>query len=157
MAYAFDRLGFLQFEQLCAALFELEGQIPADAWLGEADRCRSVLSGAQLGRPLVRSGMPAPVLVQCAWVRGGQERRLLEAVGLLCNHRVHTRPQLRESERRLGARRGDAAFCTRCDVRSASRGSRRTSVCRTALAYDRATWSARGAPPARPLGSSQSS
>ena len=27
MGYAFDRLGFSQFEQLCAALFELEGGI----------------------------------------------------------------------------------------------------------------------------------
>jgi len=33
MSYALDRLGFLQFEQLVAALLELEGGIGVDAWL----------------------------------------------------------------------------------------------------------------------------
>lgn len=83
MGYALDRLGFLQFEQLVAALLELEGGIRVDAWLGEADRCRSVLSGTPLGRPLVSSGIEAPVLVQCAWVRGGDQRRLLDSVRVL--------------------------------------------------------------------------
>ncbi len=83
MSYGFDRLGFLQFEQLVAALLELEGGIAVDAWLGEADRCRSVLSGSSLGRPLVSSGMEAPVLVQCAWVRSGDQQRLLDSVRVL--------------------------------------------------------------------------
>jgi len=33
VSYGFDRLGFLQFEQLVAALLELEGGIGVDAWL----------------------------------------------------------------------------------------------------------------------------
>jgi hypothetical protein len=81
--YAFDRLGFLQFEQLCEALLELEGGIPAGAWVGEADRCRSVLSGAPLEPPLADSVLAAPVLLQCAWVRSGDRRELLEAVRAL--------------------------------------------------------------------------
>ena len=51
--YAFDRLGFLQFEQLVAALLELEGGIPSGAWSGESDRCRTVFSGTQLDPPLL--------------------------------------------------------------------------------------------------------
>ena len=86
VAYAFDRLGFLQFEQLCAAVLDLEGGIAADAWLGEADRCRSVLSGASMGPPLTGSVLPAPVLVQCAWVRSGLREDLLDAVGSLAFH-----------------------------------------------------------------------
>lgn len=32
---------------------------------------------------MVSSGMAAPVLVQCAWVRGGEQRRLLDSVRVL--------------------------------------------------------------------------
>jgi hypothetical protein len=78
--YSFDRLGFFQFEQLCAAVLALEGAVAVDAWLGEADSVRSVLSGAPLGPPLTASVMPAPVLVQCAWVRSEARRDLLAAV-----------------------------------------------------------------------------
>ena len=83
MTYAFDRLGFLQFEQLWATVLELEGGIPSDAWQGEADRDRSVLSGAPLVPPVTKSRLPEPVLVQCAWVREGGRRRLLEDVSAL--------------------------------------------------------------------------
>ena len=87
MTYAFDRLGFLQFEQLWATVLELEGGIPADAWQGEADRDRSVLSGAPLAPPVTKAGLPAPVLVQCAWVREGGRSRLLDRVSTLAfNH-----------------------------------------------------------------------
>ncbi|HWF51532.1 MAG TPA: hypothetical protein VG294_12915 [Solirubrobacteraceae bacterium] len=83
--YAFDRLGFFQFEQLCAAVLALEGAVAADAWLGEADRLRSVLSGAPLGPPLTASVMAPPVLVQCAWVRSGTRGDLLTAVRRLAS------------------------------------------------------------------------
>jgi len=83
MGYSFDRLGFLQFEQLCASLLEQQGGIDAGAWSGEADRCRSVLSGAALAPPLTRAALPAPVLVQCAWVRDGGWRAAVEAVDTL--------------------------------------------------------------------------
>jgi len=86
MAYAFDRLGFLQFEQLWAAVLELEGGIASDAWLGEADRSRSVLSGAPIGPPLVGSVLPSPVLVQCAWTRSTRRKDLLDAVSTLAFH-----------------------------------------------------------------------
>lgn len=76
-------MGFFQFEQLCAVLLELEAGIATDAWRGEADRSRSVLSGAPVGPPLAASVMRAPVLVQCAWVRTGRREDLLAAVGAL--------------------------------------------------------------------------
>lgn len=69
MGYALDRLGWLQFEQLCARLLELEAGIPRLAWAGGADRCRRVLSGEPVGRPLIDASLPPPVLVQCAWIR----------------------------------------------------------------------------------------
>jgi hypothetical protein len=87
VVYAFDRLGFLQFEQLCEALLELEGGIGAGAWVGEADRCRSVLSGTSLAPPLADSVLAAPVLLQCAWVRSGEWSDLLDAVGGLVARR----------------------------------------------------------------------
>jgi hypothetical protein len=83
MSYAFERLGFLQFEQLCAALLELEGAIGRDAWLGEADDCRSVLSGSPIGAPLLPTALAAPVLVQCAWIRDGERDGVLEAARVL--------------------------------------------------------------------------
>jgi hypothetical protein len=87
VGYAFDRLGFLQFEQLCASLLEMEGAIDADAWSGEADRCRAVLSGAGLAPPLTPGALPAPVLVHCAWVRDGGWRASLEAIDVLAAQR----------------------------------------------------------------------
>ena len=67
--YAFDKLGWLQFEQLVAELIELEAGIGRNSWTGSADRSRHVLSPAALGPPLLPYELPAPVLVQCAWVR----------------------------------------------------------------------------------------
>jgi hypothetical protein len=78
--YAFDRLGFLQFEQLVAALLELEGGVPPHAWFGEADRCRTVFSGTQLEPPVVSAPAPAPVFIQCAWIRTGEAEELLQAI-----------------------------------------------------------------------------
>jgi hypothetical protein len=80
-------LGWLHFEQLCAALFELEGGVAPLAWSGGADRCRSVLSGTRLGPPLVDGSTPDPVLIQCAWVRDAQPERLLDAVRRLVSER----------------------------------------------------------------------
>jgi hypothetical protein len=87
VAYAFDRMGFFHFEQLCAAVLELEAGIAADAWSGEADHDRLVFSGVPFGPPLVGSTLPAPVLVQCAWVRSGLREDLLRAVGALADER----------------------------------------------------------------------
>jgi hypothetical protein len=87
VAYALDRMGWLHFEQLCAALFELEGGVPPLAWAGGADRCRSVLSGTRVGPPLLKVAIPEPVLVHCVWVRDGQRQRLLDAVDRLVAER----------------------------------------------------------------------
>jgi uncharacterized protein (DUF1778 family) len=87
MAYALDQLGFLQFEQLVAALFDLGAGIAADAWSGEADRIRSVVSETAIGRPLIGGLIPAPVLVQCAWIRPGDRTRLPGMVRALAAER----------------------------------------------------------------------
>jgi hypothetical protein len=88
VSYAFDRLGFLQFEQLCAAVFELEGGIPSSAWAGEADRCRAVFSGSPLVAPVVSLPAPAPVLVQCAWIRSRTAQELLDAIARMAERRA---------------------------------------------------------------------
>lgn len=80
VSYALDRLGWLHFEQLCAALLELEGGVTPLGWAGGADRCRSVLSGTALEPPLVASRAPEPVLAQCVWVRPGSSENVLDAV-----------------------------------------------------------------------------
>ena len=67
--YALDQLGWLQFEQLCARLLEREAGIPQGDWVGSADRRRYALSETALGPPLLKFELPAPVLVQCAWIR----------------------------------------------------------------------------------------
>ncbi len=68
VGYSLDRLGWLQFEQLCTQLLELEGGLPRTAWTGSSDRCRSALSDAPVGPPLLAYAMPGPVLLHCAWV-----------------------------------------------------------------------------------------
>jgi hypothetical protein len=85
--YAFDRLGFLQFEQLCAAVLELEGGVPAEAWSGEADWCRTAFSSAPLDAPVISPLAPAPVLIQCVWIRTGQPSELREAIARACTRR----------------------------------------------------------------------
>ena len=71
VAYALDRLGWLQFQQLCAHVLELEGDVPAGAWEGDADQCRSAVADGGLGPPLLQEPMRDWVLVQCAWLRPG--------------------------------------------------------------------------------------
>ena len=71
VGYSLDRLGWLQFEQLCTRLLELEGSVPGAAWAGASDRCRAALIGAPLGPPLLTCAMPGPVLVHCAWIAPG--------------------------------------------------------------------------------------
>jgi hypothetical protein len=69
MGYVLDRLGWLQFEQLCTRLVELECGVSYQAWAGAADRCRFALSDGPIGPPLAAYGLPAPVLMHCAWIR----------------------------------------------------------------------------------------
>ncbi len=69
VAYALDRLGWLQFEQFCTRVAELDGGVAAGAWRGGADRCRFALSPTAMGDPLASRQLPGPVLLQCAWIR----------------------------------------------------------------------------------------
>ena len=71
--YAFDKLGWLQFEQLAAELLELEAGVGRNDWSGSADRCRYTLSRSGLGAPLLAYELPGPVLIQCAWIHSGAE------------------------------------------------------------------------------------
>jgi hypothetical protein len=87
VGYAFDRLGFLQFEQLCASLLRIRSGIDAETWSGEADVCRTVLSGERLGPPLTPNALPPPVLIHCVWVRDLGWREVLDAVDTLAAHR----------------------------------------------------------------------
>lgn len=87
MGYSLDQLGWLQFQQLCTQLLELEGGLPGSAWAGGSDRCRSALSDAPLGPPLLRYAIPGPVVLQCAWVSPESERRLDAIVQRLADER----------------------------------------------------------------------
>ena len=69
LTYALDRLGWLQFQQLCAHVLELDAGVPPGAWEGDADQCRFVSVEDGLGPPLLGSRLRLRVLVQCAWVR----------------------------------------------------------------------------------------
>lgn len=80
VAYSLDQLGWLQFEQLCSRLLELEGGVPHHAWAGGSDRCRFALSGTPLGPPLLAYELSEPVLLQCAWIGPGSNTRVAAAV-----------------------------------------------------------------------------
>lgn len=69
--YALDRLGWLQFQQLCARVLALDAGVAQADWVGAADRCRFVRSEGSLGAPLLDYALPGPVLVHCAWLRQG--------------------------------------------------------------------------------------
>jgi len=69
VGYALNRLGWLQFEQLCTRVAELEGAVAPGTWTGGADECRFAVSETPIGPPLTDYELPGPVLVQCAWIR----------------------------------------------------------------------------------------
>lgn len=71
--YALDKLGWLQFQQLAAALLELEGGVGRNEWSGSADRCRYALSPSALGGPLLAYELSPPVLLHCVWVWSAAE------------------------------------------------------------------------------------
>jgi hypothetical protein len=71
VAYALDRLGWLQFQQLCTRLLELDADLAQTDWDGEADRWRVAWRAGDLGAPLLGFELPGPVLVECSWVRPG--------------------------------------------------------------------------------------
>ncbi|MFZ1993852.1 MAG: hypothetical protein WAU75_07065 [Solirubrobacteraceae bacterium] len=71
MSYDLDQLGWLQFQQLCAHVLELDAGVAPGAWQGDADQCRFVNVEPGLGPPVLQSTMSDRVLVQCAWQRPG--------------------------------------------------------------------------------------
>src|SRR5450755_3395745 len=85
VAYAVDRLGWLQFQQLCTGLLELDGRLPSSAWAGTADACRFVLAQDPIGPPLAAQSLPAPVLVHCAWIRDGGTLGVEAAIAALAH------------------------------------------------------------------------
>lgn len=60
MSYDLDRLGWLQFQQLCAHVLELDAGGPPGAWEGDGDECRLVVTDAGLGPPLLPARLPDP-------------------------------------------------------------------------------------------------
>ncbi|MGH2872980.1 MAG: hypothetical protein ACRDL5_11035 [Solirubrobacteraceae bacterium] len=78
MAYALDRLGWLQFQQLCSRLLELDAGLSPDAWGGAADRVRTARSEGPLGPPLLGVELPGPVLVHCAWSRASMDPAVMQ-------------------------------------------------------------------------------
>ena len=87
VGYALERMGWFHFEQLCAALLELEGDVAPLAWAGGADRCRAVLSGTPLASPLLTRRAPEPVLLLCSWVKARKPAGLLASVDRLLAER----------------------------------------------------------------------
>ena len=69
MTYALDRLGWLQFQQLCAHVLELDAGVAPDVWQGDADRTRIAILDCGLGPPLLAAPLRDRVLVHCVWLR----------------------------------------------------------------------------------------
>jgi hypothetical protein len=67
--YVLEELGWLQFQQLCDSVLELEGGVNPNAWSGEADRRRHVELAHGLALPTLDLSVPGPVSVQAAWER----------------------------------------------------------------------------------------
>jgi hypothetical protein len=92
VSYDLDRLGWLQFQQLCTHILELDGGVPPGAWQGDADQCRFVNVEPRLGPPLLESAMSDRVLVQCAWLRPGSVPPVamaLEQLAIECAEELH--------------------------------------------------------------------
>ncbi|MEA2431707.1 MAG: hypothetical protein QOI19_2180, partial [Thermoleophilaceae bacterium] len=62
--YRLDELGWLQFQELCAAAVELDTGVGEEAWSGAADRHRAAVLPKS---PFV--DLPPPVLVSVVWLR----------------------------------------------------------------------------------------
>lgn len=83
MPYDLDRLGWLQFQQLCSLLLELDAAVPQAAWTGAADEWRFVRREDGLGRPLLGYELPGPVLIHAAWAAPGRGTSVSAAVARL--------------------------------------------------------------------------
>jgi hypothetical protein len=80
VTYALDRLGWLQFQQLCAHVLELDAGVPPDAWQGDADRTRTATLDVGLGPPLLDAPLRDRVLVHCVWLAPGSMEPIAAAL-----------------------------------------------------------------------------
>jgi hypothetical protein len=67
VAYALEELGWLQFQQLCDLVLELEAQVPRSAWDGETDRGRRVELDDGLAIATLGLAVRGPVTVSAMW------------------------------------------------------------------------------------------
>jgi hypothetical protein len=88
VGYDLDRLGWLQFQQLCAHVLELDAGVPQAEWQGDADGTRTVVVDSGLGPPLLAAPLPDRVLVHCAWLRPGSVAPLTAALEQLSVERL---------------------------------------------------------------------
>jgi hypothetical protein len=68
-AYALEDLGWLQFQQLCDLVLELEAQVPRSAWEGETDRRRRVELENGVALATLGLAVRGPVHVDAIWDR----------------------------------------------------------------------------------------
>jgi hypothetical protein len=92
--YDLDRLGWLQFQQLCTHVLELDAGVAPASWEGDADQCRFVAADAGLGPPLLQAPMRDRVLVQCAWLRPEAPAPVLMALETLATAHRDQLPDL---------------------------------------------------------------
>jgi Mrp family chromosome partitioning ATPase len=95
VSYALDRLGWLQFQQLCAHVLELDAGVAPGEWEGDADQCRFVLTDEGVAAPLLQTAMHGRVLVQCAWLRPGTVAPVVMALETLASEHSHELRELR--------------------------------------------------------------
>jgi len=105
VGYDLDRLGWLQFQQLCTHVLELDAGVAPGAWDGDADQCRFVVADAGLGPPLLDTPIRDWVLVQCAWLRPGARAPVAIALETLA---AHHREELRGLRSYVLMANGDA-------------------------------------------------
>ncbi|HEX7299976.1 MAG TPA: hypothetical protein VF257_13330 [Solirubrobacteraceae bacterium] len=71
MAYALDELGWLQFQQLCDLVLELEDGVAPSGWRGEADRLRWIDLRTGLKLPSLGLSFAGRIRVHAAWATTG--------------------------------------------------------------------------------------
>jgi conflict system STAND superfamily ATPase len=69
--YALQELGWLQFQQLCDLVLELEAGADPTGWRGEADRLRRLHLEDGLSLPRLGLAVPGPVRAHAAWAAAG--------------------------------------------------------------------------------------
>jgi conflict system STAND superfamily ATPase len=92
VAYALEDLGWLQFQQLCDLVLELEAQVPRSAWNGETDRRRRVELEHGVAIPTLGLTMPGPIAINAIWERA--DPHMVVGAGTAARRRVLGRREL---------------------------------------------------------------